>query len=102
MQSDSLNFVPFSAAALLVAAVMVPVLRMSPSFVLPVPWHLAPAAAEPTADFTVNEDVPVPFHVILPWTPLAVVPLVLYVATSTPEPPVNVGLLQPPKVLFAV
>ena len=49
-----------------------------------------------------NEDVPVPFHVILPLTPLAVVPLVVYVATSTPEPPVIAGLLQPPKVLFAV
>jgi len=49
-----------------------------------------------------NEDVPVPLHVILPWTPDADVPFDVYVATSTPEPPVKAGLLQPPKVLFAV
>jgi hypothetical protein len=80
----------------------VPVLRMSESFVLPVPWHLAAADAGPAPDFTVNEDVPVPFHVILPCTPLADVPLIVYVATSTPEPPVMAGLLQPPKVLLEV
>ena len=63
-QSDSLNFVFFSnVPALPVPPVTVPVVRMSPSFVAPLPLHLLTLG--PAFSWSTSVEVPVLFHVIL-------------------------------------